>query len=522
MSLFTKDQIAKINKVAEKSKELAEFSPTTTTKVRGVNAELQEMSQKVIDYFQDSPAILIDNADQLHEYVTDMIDAGIGGIDTETTGLDRVKDTIVGASLYYPGGTECYIPMKHLVPIFDEPYKGQLIYSQVGQEFQRFVDAGTKMIFANADFDLAMMYKDLKVDMNDICYYDVILAWRCLKEDEKDNALKVLYNKYVLKGQGDPMKFNDFFTPQLFPYCKPEVAKLYAANDAKITYDLFMWQLPYVTKDNPKCQRNHLESISDLLWNVEIPLIKVCQNMHRTGMYLDKEVASRLVVKYNEELNKEKAKLAKMVDDVLEKSSFHPSPMQKVPFKTGSDFIATSTMHVKHLLYTVMGLPQGKDGEKTGKDVIAEFNLPVTNQILKVRSLNTLISTFVEKLPKATTSDSRIHGRFNQIGAATGRMSSADPNLQNVPSHATDIRHLFRATSAKYIRVDAEYDESSDDVSVSLSKFDRVETQNGYVSVETLVAGDKVKLLDDNKEVWRSVKKISNSNTDPSVCDVVF
>ena len=63
---------------------------------------------------------------------------------------------------------------------------------------------------------------------------------------------------------------------------------------------------------------------------------------------------------------------------------------------------------------------------------------------------------------------------------------------------------------------------SSDDVFVSLSKFDRVETRNGYVSVETLVAGDEVKLLDDNKEVWRSVKQISNSNTDPSVCDVVF
>lgn len=456
MGLFTRDQIAKINAVAEKSKEISEFKPTGNTKVRGVNNEIQEMSQQVIDYFKDSPAILIESVTQLDEYVTKMIEAGIGGIDTETTGLDRLKDTIVGASLYYPGGVECYIPMKHLVPIFDEPYKGQLTYQDVGVQFQRFVDAGTKMIFANADFDLAMMYKDLKVDMNDICYYDVILAWRCLKEDEKDNALKVLYNKYVLKGKGDPKKFADFFTPQLFPYCKPEVAKLYAANDAKITYELFMWQLPYVTKDNPKCKKNHLEAIADLLWNVELPLIKICQNMHRTGMYLDKEVASKLVVKYAKEIEHETAVLADIVDDILQKSSYHPSPMQKVPFKTGKEFSATSTMHVKHLLYTVMGLPQGKDGAKTNKDVIAEFNLPVTNQILKVRSLNTLISTFVEKLPKATTPDSRIHGRFNQIGAATGRMSSAEPNLQNVPSHATDIRHLFRATPG-YVMLSSDY-----------------------------------------------------------------
>lgn len=296
------------------------------------------------------------------------------------------------------------------------------------------------MIFANADFDLAMMYKDLKVDMNSICYYDVLLAWRCLKEDERDNALKVLYNKYVLKGKGDPMKFSDFFTPQLFPYCKPEVAKLYAANDAKITYDLFMWQLPYVTKSTKKCQKNHLESISDLLWNVELPLIKVCQNMHRTGMYLDKEIAGTLVGKYAIELEKEQQKLAELVDDVLEKSSYTPSPMQKVPFKRGSEFSATSTMHVKHLVYTVMGLPQGKGGAKTDKEVLGEFNLPVTNQILKVRSLNTLISTFVEKLPKATTPDSRIHCQFRQIGASTGRMSSAEPRCNHDASWALKIK----------------------------------------------------------------------------------
>lgn len=429
MGLFSKEQLEKINKVAERSKELAEFKPNKSTKAKGVSNQVQEMSQKVVDYFQDSPAILIQSRDQLHDYVSKAIEAGICGIDTETTGLDRIKDTVVGASLYYPGSAECYIPMKHLVPIFDEPYKGQLTYNDVGEEFQRLVDANTKMIFANADFDLAMINKDLGVDMNRVCYYDVILAWRCLKEDEKDNSLKGLYNKYVLKGKGDPMKFSDFFTPQLFPYCPPEVAKLYAANDAKITYELFKWQLPYVTKSHPKCKKHHLEAISDLLWNVEIPLIKVCQTMHRTGIYLDKEVAASLVTKYDKKISEERKILAQLVDDVLAKSTYHPAPMQKIPFKTGAEFVPTSTMHVKHLVYNVMGLVQGKKGTSTDKEVLAEFNLPVTNQILKVRSLNTLISTFVQKLPKATTPDSKIHCRFNQIGANTGRMCIAKGTL---------------------------------------------------------------------------------------------
>ena len=71
-----------------------------------------------------------------------------------------------------------------------------------------------------------------------------------------------------MKGVGDPKKFSDFFSPQLFPYCKPQIAKLYAANDAKITFELFKWQLPYVTKSHKKCQDNHLERIADLVWNV--------------------------------------------------------------------------------------------------------------------------------------------------------------------------------------------------------------------------------------------------------------
>lgn len=421
MSLFGKlvaakdpEALKRINDTAAKSLQLN--ASTKSTKTKSINNDLNAMSEKVVEYFADSQAMLISSVDELHEYVTKVIEAGYAGIDTETTGLDRVKDTIVGASLYYPGGVECYIPMKHLVPIFDEPYKNQLTYSEVGQEFQRLVDGDVKLIFANADFDLSMIYKDLKVDLNDVCYYDVILAWRCLKENERDNALKVLYNKYVMRGKGDPMKFRDFFTPQLFPYCKPEVAKLYAANDAKITFDLFKWQLPYVTEDNTKCKKNHLEQIAHLVWDVEIPLIKVCQNMHRTGIYLDKNTASVLVNRYRDEEKHEMEVLAGMVDELLENST-SISSLQKPPFTRGSDFNPKSPPHVKYLLYSVMNLPKGKNGESTDKQVLGDLNLPVTKQILKVRSLGVLISTFVEKLPRATTPDSRIHAQFRQIGA---------------------------------------------------------------------------------------------------------
>ena len=434
--------MARINEVAERTKQLNKEKPKAV-RVSTVNAELNEMSKAVQEYFKDSKAILIRTKDQLHDYVTSCIEAGYAGIDTETTGLDRQNDWIVGASLYYPGGVECYIPMKHLVPIFESPYKGQLSYEEVSEEFKRMENSNIRLIFANVDYDLAMIYKDLKVDFCDRFYYDVILAWRCLKENELHNDLKFLYNKYVLKGKGDPKRFSDFFSVKLFPFSDPEIAKLYAANDAKITYDLFKWQLPYVTESHPKCKKAHLEAISRLIWDLEMPMVKVCQNMHRTGMYIDKNVANALKKRYREDYNKEMKKLQDMVQEIIDNSTVSYSG--KRPFTRGSDFNPGSPRQVNYLVYDLLQVPKG-NSSGTGKEVLNEINLPVTNQILKVRSLSVLINTFVDKLPNSVARDGRIHGQFKQIGADTGRMSSAEPNLQNIPSHAVDIRHMFRAT----------------------------------------------------------------------------
>lgn len=420
MSLFSQSQIEQINKVVVKAQDDVLNSKPVSAK--SIGNDLAQMSQSVLEYFKDSPAILITTEEQLHDYVDKCIEYGYAGIDTETTGLDRVRDHVVGASLYVPGMPECYIPMKHVVPIFEQPYKNQLSYEQVKKEFDRLRDC--KLIFANADYDLAMIWKDIKTDFNDACYYDVIIAWRCLKEDELKNDLKSLYIKYVLRGQGDPKKFTDFFSPKLFPYCKPEVAKLYAANDAKITFDLFKWQLPYLTPSHPKCQKGHFEKIAALVWNIEFPMIKVCQNMFRRGMYLDKYTGEVLNERYGEEQARELKKLQNMVQEIIDANAYKVPAGKKRPFTTGDGFNPESPVQVKYLLYDLMQLPK-VDGQGTGKEVLHDLNLPVTNQILKVRSLGVLINTFVKKMPRATTSDSRIHGQFKQIGAATGRMCIA-------------------------------------------------------------------------------------------------
>lgn len=642
MGLFTKDEMSKINKSAKMSNsDLAVHRPSRMHR-KGSKADIDDMSKSVQEYFSDSDAILVNTVHDLHEYVSKCIQAEYCAIDTETTGLDRIDDHVVGFSLYYPGGTECYVPNRHLVYLFNEPCKGQLTYEQCAPELQRLVDSKCKMIFANADFDIAMIWHDFKVDFCDVCYYDVILAWRVLKENEPRNGLKELYCKYVLKGDVDAKKFSDFFTPNLFPYCKPSVAKLYAANDAKITYELFRWQLPYTIKSSEKCKKHHLERLADIVWNIEFPMIRVCAKLHREGMYFDPYVADKVRVKYHSKYEDQLAELRRAVDDLVH--DFDTPNNRKRPFATGQDFVPTSPRHVQYLCYNLLHLPDVTGKKSTDKSVLRDFGLAQTDMVLSVRSLSVLINTFVDKLSEvAKRSDGRVHAQFRSTGADTGRMSciaegelvltdrgykriecvsagdrvvcfddetlgrhvsyvnfskrtgvrkcvnvhyvnpatwesgcltctpehlvrkrdgaweradklsggdlllscsgssalcvtgvsseleeavnvydlsvqgyhnfvvgganvhnSANPNMQNIPSHATDIRHMFRATP--------EYDEtlvlSSNNLNVKY--YDRVETDRGFVPAGKLKVGSMV-ITDEGSAVVSSVS-VSGSN----------
>jgi DNA polymerase I-like protein with 3'-5' exonuclease and polymerase domains len=414
VGLFSKITEEQMMSAAKRSQQIAE--PKKQVNARSIKEQINAMSEKVLEHFKDSKAELITTPEQLHTYIDHMIVCGIGAIDTETTGLSRINDTIVGWSLYFPDDVEVYIPCKHIVPIFDTPYDNQLTYEQCAAELQRLVSANVKLIFANADFDLAMIYKDFKVDLLPVTFFDVILAWRCLKENEQDNSLKGLYSKYVMRGTIDRMKFSDFFTPELFPYCDPQIAKLYAAADAKYTYELFKWQMQYLNKDNPKCKKYKFEAISDLVFSIETPLIKVCQMMHRRGVYLEQSVADMLQKKYNNILKDEAKKLQATLREIMDDPKYATSV--RSPFASVEDFNPNSGPHVEWLVYDLLKLDTGTKKRTTSKEILGQFNVPILKNILKYRSLVTLIGTFVDKLPKlaAETPDHKIHCEFKSIG----------------------------------------------------------------------------------------------------------
>ena len=482
MGLFKQSTVDQVNAIAAKSKELV---PQTKPVSKSITDQLTAISKQVTEYFSDSPAQLITTHEQLHDYITACIETGYASIDTETTGLDRIHDTIVGWSLYTPGQVEIYIPCKHRKPIFETPYSNQFTYEECGQELQRLVDAKVRCIFANADFDIAMIYKDLKVDLSLVCFYDVILAWRCLKENERDNSLKGLYAKYPMRGKVDPKKFSDFFPVELFPHCDPKVATLYAANDAVITFRLYEWQLPYITKGSEKCTKHHLEKIADLIWNIEFPMIRVCAMLHRRGVYLDETIIAPLHVRYQQKLDSVRAELAAAVQNLIDEKD--AAVNRRRPFRTGTEFNSNSNVHVLYVLKNLLGL----DVTSTGKEVLNDVDHPVAKIILDERKMVKLLGTYIDKMPNVTASDSRIHCSFKSVGAATGRMASESPNMQNIPSKLHDIRHMFRATP--------ELTESMDitDNTIEISEIDRIEVKNkGLIYVKDIELGDIVTLHD--------------------------
>ena len=232
--------------------------------------------------------------------------------------------------------------------------------------------------------------------------------------------------------------------------------------------------------------------------------MQVCQDMHRRGLYLDRDTARVLMSRYSQKQKKAVQELADIVQGYLQEADY--STASKCPFRNGASFNPNSSIHVQYLLKNILKLDIGKSVDK---NVLAEINLPVTKKILEVRGLVKLISTYIEKLPKSTTADGKVHATFLSTGADTGRFSSKDPNMQNIPSHAGDIRHLFRATPKQTKLIDAVELES--EIHVELDLNDCVTTVDGLTKVNSLLEGNKLFMLKDSKPVMCIVTEIQHN-----------
>lgn len=400
--------------------------------------------------------IVIKDEKTLADYISKSIENGVISIDTETTGLDPLLDIVVGICVYTPDMKAAYIPVNHRSYITNERADGQIDAKYITEQFSRLAD--TKIIMFNASFDIRMMQNTFGVKLK--CYWDCYLGARLLNENEGpgSNNLKKLHNKYVLDGEGDAFRFDDLFKGISFDLVPISTGYLYAAHDAIITYELYKFQEPFLTADNEECIKRGLTDVAWVFRNIEMPCVEVVVDMENTGVDFDTEYAKKLHIEYHNKIDELLADVYKTLDDecgeaLEEYKSTHPNHKLSDPINLNSP------TQIAVLLYDVMKLPavDEKSPRATGEAVLSKLNTPFCNKLLEYRGLDKLINTYIDKLPNCVNKKTgRIHCRFNQYGADTGRFSSQDPNLQNIPSHNKDIRKMFKATDG-YVLLSSDY-----------------------------------------------------------------
>lgn len=422
----------------------------------------KEMSKEVFADKLDRLELL-DNENKIREYIDCVITNGIIAVDTETNGLDRIDGKIAGVCLYTPGQKGVYIPVRHESFMTGIELKTNISPEFMHEQFERMNKSNIKYVLHNAKFDMHILWWMLGIKI--IPYWDTQIGSQLLNENEP-HKLKVLYKKYVDNADENSKvaSFNSLFKGIEFNKVPPDVAYMYASFDPIMTYELYQFQYNFIDINGKYCKEKGLERVAEVFRNIEMPLIQVVFEMECTGVKIDTELADKLKAQYTkhkdaaeEKFNLEIEKLNDKFDKLMIKN---PAAYNKL-FKDGIRKVSISSpTQLAILFYDVLEFesPDKKSPRGTGEAILKSFNHPLVDSILEYRSMSKLLSTYIEAIPQHIAKrDNRLHANFNQYGAKTGRFSSSDPNLQNIPSQKTtlsdgtvidaghDIRQMFIA-----------------------------------------------------------------------------
>lgn len=450
--------------------EIAKLSNATTYKkapitVKGGGgligriSEIKEITERALGKYKDKYQNIQDK-EVLHDYITACIKNGYISIDTETEGLDPLQNRIAGICPFTFGEKASYIPINHMSYITNEKLDNQLPIEFVCEEFKRLFDAHVDVDMFNATFDIRVLRK--AGISNAYCTWDTSLASRLLNENEPKKNLKDLHNKYCLDGKGDAFRFDDLFKGIPFTLIPLNIAYLYASHDPDITSQLGEYQRPFLTLGNEECEKRGLHDVAWVFHNIEMPIVDVVCNMEDNGIAFDFEYNEKLKDKYHTELKKREDNFHAVVEKEWGKE-VDLYKQTHTEHKLESPININSVNQLGTLLYEIMKceMPydkkEKKNKPKTDSESLKALDNNVSKAILGYRELSTIVSTFIDKLPECVNpNDNRIHCRFNQYGADTGRFSSNNPNLQNIPSHNKDIRKMFKASDG-YVLMSSDF-----------------------------------------------------------------
>lgn len=432
------DKIESPKKVSSKKMPLA-------TRLNDISKEVNRILGK---YAQDT--VVLDSLDKLHDYITSAIKNGVVAIDTETNNsLDPFTCKLMGLCLYTPNEKNAYVPVNHIDVVTKQLLKNQVSTSDIYNELSRL--DSTKIIAHNGKFDYKVLLMTTGYKMP--IYWDTLIGAKVLDENERA-GLKEQYRLHIDSSQ-EKYDIEHLFDKLEYAIVSPDVFALYAATDPYMTYRLYQYQKEqFELSDNTKLYK--------LFMNIEMPILQVAIDMELTGICVDDKYAETLSGKYREASKSLQRKIDKELDSYKDtiaewrktsEAQARPKTQGGKVGKSKSEQLSepislSSPTQLAILLYDVLKVQpvDKKEPRGTGEEILKQINLPICNLVLEQRGIEKLIGTYTDKLPECVSPrDHRLHAEFNQYGADTGRFSSSNPNLQNIPSHSKDIRMMFVA-----------------------------------------------------------------------------
>ncbi len=349
-------------------------------------------------------------------------DADLIAIDTETTSLDYMVAELVGLSFAVATGQAAYLPLTHDYPGAPE----QLPRDKVLKRLQPLLeDPERPKLGHNLKYDRSVL-ANYGIDLKGITYDTMLESYvvdsTATRHDMDSLALKYLGIRTIhfedVAGKGaKQLTFNQVALEQAGPY---------AAEDADVTYRLHEHLWPRLCAEPP---------LQKLFSDIEVPLLSVLSRMERNGVRVDAGM-----------LATQSAELSQRLHELEEEA--HSVAGQ--PFNMGSP------KQIQAILFDKLGLPvlqktpkgQPSTAESALQELAQEFPLP--RLILEHRGLSKLRSTYTGKLPEQiNAATGRVHTSYHQAVAATGRLSSSDPNLQNIPVRTAEGRRIRQAFVAE-------------------------------------------------------------------------
>ncbi|KLI27970.1 DNA polymerase I [Brachyspira hyodysenteriae] len=353
---------------------------------------------------------LIENETELENLLKDINSKKLVCIDFETTGLDTFKDTIIGISFAIKSNEAFYLDLSGRTKI-DKDKCMNLVFDTLEKE-------DIKVIGHNLKYEYKMM-KAIGKSIGNM-YFDTMVAAYLINPTRGRYNMDDLAIAYLSYNTIKYSDLTDNAKKTLLDAPLKDVVE-YACEDADVTFRFYECFAPLLKTHN----------LEELFFNIEMPLVSVLADMEFDGVYISSERMKALSDEYSSLLEKTK---------------------EKIYAEAGEEFNLQSPKQLEYILFDKMGIPptkKTKTGFSTDEEVLTELSqkYKIAEYMLTYRKYAKLKNTYLDVFPTLINEKTgRIHASFNQTVTATGRLSSSEPNLQNIPvrgEEGREIRNTF-------------------------------------------------------------------------------